>query len=1170
MKLGQLSVDNFGIFYQREWHFSPGFQLIYGPNEAGKSTLLQLIRQTLFGFPKQHPLQFEDHSGEMSARVTFDLADGRHGWFRRRKGTQRVVQGELTAERELDEATLKKSFGGASNDLYERVFAFSLADLAAGEAGLAQADLREALFGVSLGGMSRFLALQTELDQRIEGLFTVRGRKGKEINRLILEIDQAKNQWRDASVRPRDYEALIAEQRLQTQRMREVRASIEQLHIAADRLQRIRDALPLHELRQRKLAEVARWSVPHAIPPDSRDEFLRNRQRIHEHTEELQQWEQDHAGRCIEYDLCIVPPEVLSESHAITALYQQADHGEKVQASLPQLDEKLQALREDCDALTQRLSAVGMEIRQEMPEGISIHLDRIAEIDAQLQRIRSEQDQLELTRQRIVRETDQLAEKLLALGTIEDLAPWQQVVDRQPEWLQLNQQQEGLQERYAAAVQHLEQWQRRLEHFRQPGAGDLASFAPPFAAQIDDYDRRYTELQQRGNDLDRSAQECQAELAVQSAMLQDAMQTQAAPDQSRLNAARERRDRGWRLIREHYLEQSDRGKELRRWTLKTIPSPADGLTQAIADVDALYDQRFLFAEKLAQLDQVRQTVVRLEARARALDEDRQTTNSLLQAWQSDWEALWAPLAIQPEMPTVMRQWLDSHTEWLRWRTTVDGLQQELHQIAEVLARHEQLIRSRFDGESASLPELFRRARSQWECLRDRQQERAHVNDELQRRREELQASDVQRAERATDRGRLEASWQHLLIEYGLPAHWSIASVRAALTLHDQRTQKRQQLRAAEREQQACCELLQDFNQRVTTLAESLGHPSVASGSPFDAARTLYQSLQDARSAEQKRDQFAIQRTRLEKLMEGKRRVIDGLVQRRTALLEGAGVQDDTQFLAVAEAAAQHYELTRQAGDLQRQIEAAAGSHDLTSFLEQLLSTDASLLIVDTERVQSEIQRLDEEYKLAVSRLAVRQERLQTWSSDRRVLELSSELESLRGKLRELVDQWAPLIIARASMRSALERFEREHQPELLTEVSRVLSHMTDGRYRGVHRPIRDPSQLVVETHQGEVRTPAQLSTGTREQLYLAVRLAFMQRYCQKAEPLPIVMDDVLVNFDDQRAARTLQVIAELGTAHQILFLTCHSSTVEHARKHLDNLQVVDLDSDANSVNIVRE
>jgi uncharacterized protein YhaN len=67
-----------------------------------------------------------------------------------------------------------------------------------------------------------------------------------------------------------------------------------------------------------------------------------------------------------------------------------------------------------------------------------------------------------------------------------------------------------------------------------------------------------------------------------------------------------------------------------------------------------------------------------------------------------------------------------------------------------------------------------------------------------------------------------------------------------------------------------------------------------------------------------------------------------------------------------------------------------------------------------------------------------------------------------------------------------------------------------------------------------------MSEGARDQLYLALRLATLERYLDHAEPLPFIVDDILVNFDDERSAATLKVLAELSRKTQVILFTHHA------------------------------
>src|SRR5439155_27373394 len=107
--------------------------------------------------------------------------------------------------------------------------------------------------------------------------------------------------------------------------------------------------------------------------------------------------------------------------------------------------------------------------------------------------------------------------------------------------------------------------------------------------------------------------------------------------------------------------------------------------------------------------------------------------------------------------------------------------------------------------------------------------------------------------------------------------------------------------------------------------------------------------------------------------------------------------------------------------------------------------------------------------------------------------------------------------------------------------------LTEGRYRRVYPRYDDEGTFVAVRADGVEVTPAAMSTGTREQLWLAVRLAYVRQYCDTTEPLPLVLDDVLVNFDAARARATLSVLADFAKKTQVLMLTCHAHLCDLAR-----------------------
>ena len=91
-----------------------------------------------------------------------------------------------------------------------------------------------------------------------------------------------------------------------------------------------------------------------------------------------------------------------------------------------------------------------------------------------------------------------------------------------------------------------------------------------------------------------------------------------------------------------------------------------------------------------------------------------------------------------------------------------------------------------------------------------------------------------------------------------------------------------------------------------------------------------------------------------------------------------------------------------------------------------------------------------------------------------------------------------------------------------------------------------------------------MSTGTADQLYLALRIASVADYLDRAPPLPFIADDLFINFDDERAAAGLQVLRQLAEKTQVLFFTHHQHLVDIASDTLgESIPVVSL-ADASS------
>ena len=127
------------------------------------------------------------------------------------------------------------------------------------------------------------------------------------------------------------------------------------------------------------------------------------------------------------------------------------------------------------------------------------------------------------------------------------------------------------------------------------------------------------------------------------------------------------------------------------------------------------------------------------------------------------------------------------------------------------------------------------------------------------------------------------------------------------------------------------------------------------------------------------------------------------------------------------------------------------------------------------------------------------------------------------------------------------KYEKEKQPDVIKNSDIYFSKITGERYTRINVSLDDKDVSVFDKRQASKKIE-QLSRGTKEQLLISLRLGFIKEYERKAEPLPLIVDEVLVNFDPERAEKIAEILHEFGKNRQVLIFTCHPETIEYFNK----------------------
>jgi uncharacterized protein YhaN len=433
--------------------------------------------------------------------------------------------------------------------------------------------------------------------------------------------------------------------------------------------------------------------------------------------------------------------------------------------------------------------------------------------------------------------------------------------------------------------------------------------------------------------------------------------------------------------------------------------------------------------------------------------------------------------------------------------------------------------------------------------------------ESQLPRKELQLAKLQLELAELDRRCEEWScqWRTLMEEFGFPGTWSANTATKILNGLSEARSEQESAAALERRVADMREGIDLFERQVRCLCQDVA-PNLADAPADHAVEELMGRLDQARQDERDLQHLRKEKQRVDARCAAKTEQLrqnDSTIQQ---LLRAAGVESEEAFVEVVDRVLHWHALRDQLADLEHQLQVVRGEEDPSLFEASLATADAAELDSRQRLVQLEFNKADAEFNEVLQQKGVIGDRLRTLDRSGQAAALAQELENTRSQLRETVDQWVPLVLARHFMQRALQRFEREHQPQMLVDVGHLLHRMTRGRYVEITRKLDEQGTLQVRQADGKLKEPHQLSTGTREQLYLAIRLAYVLHYCRDAEPLPIVMDDVLVNFDDQRSAATLETLIEVAAQIQLILLTCHGQTLELVQRRLPHLEPVTLNT----------
>ncbi|TMU88195.1 hypothetical protein FGG79_08880 [Bacillus sp. BHET2] len=196
-----------------------------------------------------------------------------------------------------------------------------------------------------------------------------------------------------------------------------------------------------------------------------------------------------------------------------------------------------------------------------------------------------------------------------------------------------------------------------------------------------------------------------------------------------------------------------------------------------------------------------------------------------------------------------------------------------------------------------------------------------------------------------------------------------------------------------------------------------------------------------------------------------------------------------------------------------------------------------------EESRKELSRVSKKIDGLLMNLSDHQKELASLSYEIKMLEegksysgILQEFQSKKAELQELAYDWSKYTVAQMSLKKTMEMYQKTKMPKVLEMAEDNFRELTEGHYYRMY--LLEDEMIKVERKDGEVFHAVELSQGTKEQLYIAIRFALIQSFHDKYS-LPVLIDDGVVNFDRERTNAFLTLLRKMARQHQVLLFTCH-------------------------------
>jgi uncharacterized protein YhaN len=1130
------------------------FHLIFGPNEAGKSTALRALRHMLFGIPARTGDNFLHGYTKLRIGARLVNSVGEKIAFLRRKGQAKTLR-SWDDETVLDDDALAPFLGGVSAEVFEQMFAIGHEDLIRGgeEIISGQGSIGEALFAAG-AGLIRLQKVQKDLEDECGALFKPSGSMPS-INQTIKAINGERQAQKDALLLPKTWREHHQELTDAKKRMGVLTATLGSHKQRQTRLERIREALPLMVHKK----EIDERLAAYQGVPDLGDDFGDKRRDAEK---DLKMATRDVARSRTaiieikqEVDALPVNRALLEHAAVIASLQHDLGSFRKAQQDRPGLEGRLRTLLKQTADM---LSEISADISGEAAGNLKLPpstVGEIRELGKAYERLATRRETVaEQQRERKIR-FSQLAAERQAMATPVDVLHLEMALQTAVEAGPIEKQ---IAEMHAS-IQALEgQLNRALKRqsLWSGSLGQVEEVPLPSTATIDRFESRFDDLQHTRERLREAMAATQAEIAQTVADIQALDLAQKVPSETDLKNIRGLRDEGWILIRGQLQGQTPSAQAsqavVRHFDgVSTLP---DAFENSMVEADKIADRLRREAKRVEKKGLLEARKAKLEKSLADIAAAREKNLTQSGAWKREWQQTWEPARVIPQTPKEMRGWLseieslrDKLTDWRLKKAQSERLAAQLAVLKVDLLKVLEEAGIPPD-QKGPLPRLIKTAQAFIKDQKDLESEIASADKELNRLKAELKEGAATVAHLEGTLSQWKTSWETSVEKIGIRPD---ANPTGALAVIECIREVRSKTREADVLRKRIAGIDHDseeFTVRVDALVDALA-PDLKSESQDRAAELLNGRLTHAHKDASRHLGLMERLDSLKKEQEDARRRLFESRALIESLRQEANCADAESIAETEKRARERTALVGQLKDLELQLRKLSAGAPLEAFIGEASLMDPDGIDPELQELKNATQALEKERSERDQHIGALKAALEGMDGRSEAAIHAQNAQRLLACLESDVETYARLRVASIILSRTVEQYREKHQGPLISRASELFSQMTLGSFGRLQADYDDkgnPVLIGVRSGGGAPVGVDGMSDGTADQLYLALRLASLEQYLEHNEPLPFVVDDILLRFDDARALATLAVLAGLAQKTQVLFFTHHQHLVELA------------------------